>query len=71
MAWTGADGDPKTFLTERREESHWLVGTPEQVVEQIDGYAAAGVERIALQHHLYRDRDVLALIARDVLGAVA
>jgi alkanesulfonate monooxygenase SsuD/methylene tetrahydromethanopterin reductase-like flavin-dependent oxidoreductase (luciferase family) len=72
LAWNGdPDGDPDALLTARREESHWLVGTPGQVVEQIAGYAAAGVDRIALQHHLYADRDVLALIARDVLPAVA
>ena len=72
LAYNGVEGgDPDAFLRERREQNHWLVGTPAQVLEQIDGYAAAGVERIALQHLLYTDRDVLALIARDVLQELA
>jgi alkanesulfonate monooxygenase SsuD/methylene tetrahydromethanopterin reductase-like flavin-dependent oxidoreductase (luciferase family) len=71
MEWTGEDGDPAAWLAARRDGAHWLVGTPGQVVERIHEYAAAGVERIALQHHLFGDRDVLALIARDVLGEVA
>jgi alkanesulfonate monooxygenase SsuD/methylene tetrahydromethanopterin reductase-like flavin-dependent oxidoreductase (luciferase family) len=71
LDWVGMDGDPLAFAAERRDQNHWLVGTPEQVVEQLGEYAAAGVGRIALQHHLFEDRDVLALIARDVLGAVA
>jgi alkanesulfonate monooxygenase SsuD/methylene tetrahydromethanopterin reductase-like flavin-dependent oxidoreductase (luciferase family) len=71
MAWIGATGDPAAFAEERRTQNHWLVGTPRQVVERIDEYAAAGVGRIALQHHLFEDRDVLALIGRDVVGALA
>jgi alkanesulfonate monooxygenase SsuD/methylene tetrahydromethanopterin reductase-like flavin-dependent oxidoreductase (luciferase family) len=71
MAWTGETGDTDAWLRSRAQDTSWLIGTPAQVVERIGEYAAAGVGRIALQHHLFRDRDVLALIARDVLGAVA
>jgi alkanesulfonate monooxygenase SsuD/methylene tetrahydromethanopterin reductase-like flavin-dependent oxidoreductase (luciferase family) len=71
MAWRGEEGDVDAWLTARAHEEHWLVGTPEEVVERLGEYAAAGVERFMLQHHLFRDLDVLALIARDVLPAVA
>jgi alkanesulfonate monooxygenase SsuD/methylene tetrahydromethanopterin reductase-like flavin-dependent oxidoreductase (luciferase family) len=71
MAWEGESGDVGAWLQARRDDGHWLVGTPEQLVEQLQALAAAGVERVALQHNLFQDLDVLALIARDVLPAVA
>ena len=48
----------------------WLVGTPDEVVRQIEALAAAGVERVMLQHFDQTDFDVLELIAREVLPAV-
>jgi alkanesulfonate monooxygenase SsuD/methylene tetrahydromethanopterin reductase-like flavin-dependent oxidoreductase (luciferase family) len=71
MAWEGATGDVGAWLAERRDEGNWLVGTPGELVEQLRAFAAVGVERVALQHNLFADVDVLALIGRDVLPAVA
>ncbi|MEA2292548.1 MAG: hypothetical protein QOE86_187 [Solirubrobacteraceae bacterium] len=70
MAWTGETGDPGAWLENRRDAMHWLVGTPDEVVERIQQYTQAGIGRIALQHHLFGDRDVLALVARDVVPHV-
>jgi F420-dependent oxidoreductase-like protein len=49
----------------------WLVGTPEQLVDQIKAYEAEGVGRIMLQHHNQTDFDALELIAKEVLPRVA
>jgi alkanesulfonate monooxygenase len=48
-----------------------LVGTPEEIVEQIRSYAGLGVDLFMLQHFLLDDRDALQLVASDVIPAVA
>jgi len=48
-----------------------LVGTPEEIVEQVRSYAALGVDLFMLQHFLLDDRDALQLLASDVIPAVA
>jgi hypothetical protein len=51
-------------------EPQWLVGTVDRVLERLGEFAAAGIERVALQHHLFRDAAALELIAREILPAV-
>jgi alkanesulfonate monooxygenase SsuD/methylene tetrahydromethanopterin reductase-like flavin-dependent oxidoreductase (luciferase family) len=48
-----------------------LVGTAEEIAEQIRKYAALGVDLFMLQHFLLDDRDALQLLASDVIPAVA
>jgi alkanesulfonate monooxygenase len=48
-----------------------LVGTPEEIVDQIRSYAAMGVDLFMLQHFLLDDVDALQLLASDVIPAVA
>ena len=48
-----------------------LVGTPEEMVEQIRSYAALGADLFMLQHFLLDDQDALRLLASDVMPAVA
>jgi F420-dependent oxidoreductase-like protein len=49
----------------------WIVGRADDVVERLREYERAGVERVMLQHHLFRDLDALELIGRDVIPALA
>ena len=49
------------------EKLPWLMGTPSQLVEQIQEWEAEGVSRIMLQHVREPDYDVLELIASEVL----
>ena len=49
----------------------WLIGRPAEVVEQLGALAQAGVSRVMLQHHNQEDLEVLELIAREVMPAVA
>ncbi len=48
-----------------------LVGTPEEVADQIRSYAALGADLFMLQHFLLDDQDALQLLASDVIPAVA
>jgi alkanesulfonate monooxygenase SsuD/methylene tetrahydromethanopterin reductase-like flavin-dependent oxidoreductase (luciferase family) len=48
-----------------------LVGTPEEIAEQINRHSALGVDLFMLQHFLLDDRDALRLLASDVIPAVA
>ena len=47
----------------------WIAGTPDQMVARLREYEAAGVERVMLQHNLFRDLDALELIAAEVVPA--
>jgi alkanesulfonate monooxygenase SsuD/methylene tetrahydromethanopterin reductase-like flavin-dependent oxidoreductase (luciferase family) len=49
----------------------WLVGTPDTVVAQLKALAEAGLDRVMLQHHSFKDDDALRLIASEVLPAIA
>jgi alkanesulfonate monooxygenase SsuD/methylene tetrahydromethanopterin reductase-like flavin-dependent oxidoreductase (luciferase family) len=50
---------------------HGLVGTAEEIADQINKYSALGVELFMLQHFLLDDREALKLLASDVIPAVA
>ena len=48
----------------------WLLGTPDQVVDQLKTLADAGLDRVMLQHFLHTDDDALRLVAEAVLPAL-
>ena len=48
-----------------------LIRSPGEAVERLTELAEAGVERVMLQHLEHRDLDVLEVVARQVLPAVA
>jgi F420-dependent oxidoreductase-like protein len=49
----------------------WLVGTPDQIISQLQALADEGVERVMFQHNDQTDFAALELLARDVMPAVA
>jgi alkanesulfonate monooxygenase SsuD/methylene tetrahydromethanopterin reductase-like flavin-dependent oxidoreductase (luciferase family) len=49
----------------------WIAGTPEEVIARLRAYERAGVERVMLQHLLFRDEAALELFAREVMPAFA
>jgi F420-dependent oxidoreductase-like protein len=55
-------------LGDRRDA--WIVGTPDEVVDRLREYEAAGVERLFLQHLAHRDLDMLELFAAEVMPAL-
>jgi F420-dependent oxidoreductase-like protein len=61
--WQGAP----VALDELRRD--WLAGTPDQVIARLREYQAAGVERVMLQHLLFRDEAALELFASEVVPA--
>lgn len=71
--WRGEDRDgldPERVLEELRRR-WWLVGTPREIVSQIRGWAALGIQRIMLHMFDLDDLDGLELMAREVLPAVS
>jgi F420-dependent oxidoreductase-like protein len=62
---------PVEQLPEMMRARGWLVGTPSQVIEQIKELEALGISRIMLQHHNQADEEVVDLIAREIMPAVA
>ncbi len=50
-----------------RTNSSAIAGTPEQVVEQLQAYASAGVEELMIQWISLDDMEGIAVIAEDVL----
>jgi F420-dependent oxidoreductase-like protein len=49
----------------------WIAGTPDEVIARLRAYAGAGVERVMLQHLLFRDEAALELFASEVMPAFA
>lgn len=48
----------------------WLVGTPDEVVQEIGRRQEAGISRLMLQHQAQEDFGTLELIAREVMPQV-
>jgi F420-dependent oxidoreductase-like protein len=61
--------DAETFLAEPRP--HQLVGTVDQVLERLGAFAEAGVDRVLLQHLVHDDLDMVELVGREIVPAVA
>ena len=65
------DPHPEPFERALEELSKdCIVGTPERAAERISEYAAAGVQRIVLNHELFDDLEMLELLAAEVLPRV-
>lgn len=62
---------PVEAVPARLRERGWMVGTPEEAIEQLGHWTALGVQRFMLQTFDQDDIDALALIARTVMPAVA
>jgi alkanesulfonate monooxygenase SsuD/methylene tetrahydromethanopterin reductase-like flavin-dependent oxidoreductase (luciferase family) len=60
--------DADGILEEQRAK--WFVGTPAQIVEQMQQHVALGVELFMLQHFMLDDRDALELLAKEVAPAI-
>ena len=57
------DVPPDRAPDELRRRS-WIVGTPDQVASQLDGWSSAGVERVMFQWYNLDDLDGLGLLAQ-------
>jgi len=61
---------PLNRVTEALKAKSWLVGTPNEIAEQLGAWSAAGVQRVMLQYYDLDDMQGLALLAQ-VARAVA
>jgi alkanesulfonate monooxygenase len=62
------NGEPVALDELRRT---WVAGTPDEVVARLREYEAAGVERVMLQHNVFRDHEALELLAAEVVPALS
>jgi F420-dependent oxidoreductase-like protein len=63
--WRGAP----VSLDELR--ASWIVGTPDEFTHRLREYEAAGVERVMLQHNVFRDLEALEVLAATVVPALS
>jgi F420-dependent oxidoreductase-like protein len=49
----------------------WIAGTPDELIARLRAYERVGVERVMLQHLLFRDEAALELFAAEVMPAFA
>ena len=61
--------DVEAVLADRRER--WVAGTPDEVVERLRALTEAGVERVYLQHLVHGDTEMVELIGKAVVPALA
>lgn len=66
VALWGAEADERLSAP----ESGWIVGTVDEVAEQLGALRDAGVARVMLQHLLHTDLAAVELIGRDVARAL-
>ena len=59
-------GASRISLGEKRFDAEWLVGTVEELAEQLEQLASVGVSRVMLQHLDHTDLDAVA-----AMGALA
>jgi F420-dependent oxidoreductase-like protein len=67
--WAAQAPDVDEMLAQQRSRGA-LVGTPAEIVEQIQSWGAAGIDRIMLQTHDQEDLGALELFANEVLPQV-
>jgi F420-dependent oxidoreductase-like protein len=68
MARTGRTGSPEELVD---NPGHGIIGTTEQVVEQLRALEAAGAQRVMLQHLVHDDLDMVAVIGEALVPALA
>jgi F420-dependent oxidoreductase-like protein len=65
----GEGDDVEAFLGDPRP--HQLVGTVDEVLERLRAFAEAGVQRVFLQHLVHEDLEMVELVGREIVPAVA
>ncbi len=75
QGWSALDPDAvttprETLLAQARADPSHMLGTPEEVVEQIHAYGEAGVEELMMMWTSLEDIDALELLAEEVLPYV-
>jgi alkanesulfonate monooxygenase SsuD/methylene tetrahydromethanopterin reductase-like flavin-dependent oxidoreductase (luciferase family) len=65
----GQQVDPDEYKAQRGAAA--ILGTLDEAAEQLRAYEQAGVERVMLQHFDHRDLEMIALIGRELVPAVA
>jgi F420-dependent oxidoreductase-like protein len=67
MAWEDEQGDADAYLEDLRA-TH-VVGTPEQALDRLAEFAAAGIQRVLVHQLVHTDLESVELIGREVVPA--
>ena len=62
MELSGQEGDLDAYIDGLRDA--WVVGTVDQAAQRLVDMAAAGLDRVMLQHQLHDDLDMVELVAQ-------
>ena len=65
MTSFAVNGDPADH------DPAWIVGTLDEMAEQLRALEQAGVARVMLQHLQHHDLEVVELIGRELIPAVS
>jgi alkanesulfonate monooxygenase SsuD/methylene tetrahydromethanopterin reductase-like flavin-dependent oxidoreductase (luciferase family) len=57
-------GEPDAYLADLQRDC--ILGTPDQAAERLAEYAAAGVQRVFMNHELFDDLEMLELLAQVI-----
>ena len=49
----------------------WIVGSPDDMVEQVKALEEAGVDRVMLQHLQHHDLEIVERIGREIIPEVS
>ena len=69
IEWEEHDGDADAYLADLRATN--VIGTPEQVLERLAEFAAAGIQRVMVHQLVHTDLDQVELIGREVIPEAA
>jgi F420-dependent oxidoreductase-like protein len=69
MAKRGETGDPAAYIVGLGHDR--LVGTPDQILEQLTVFAEVGVRRVMMQHLLHEDLEAVAIIGHEIVPEAA
>jgi F420-dependent oxidoreductase-like protein len=69
MAWEGEGGDADAFLEDLR--ANHLAGTPEQVLERLAVFTAAGIQRVLMHQLVHTDLGSVETIGREIVPEAA
>ena len=69
MASRGETGDPAAYVAGLGSDR--LVGTPDQILEQLKVFAEVGIDRVMMQHLLHQDLEAVAVIGQEIIPEAA
>ena len=71
MQMSGASGSPAEYRAQKVEQSNWIVGLTDEVVDRLGNFASMGLEEVQLQLFNYDSDEVPAYYASEIAPRVS